>query len=144
MFLNQFKSALEKKRNKGVISYSLNHNVNVSEEQIMTLLGENIPSNVKVMLMDFGAFKIDKPRSFELLEFSDLKIIRERFLLFAIINDVENICFDMRKINSANEWDIINIKDEFIITHTLSSFFTNKVWAWIDRSRTIWKEEIYG
>ena len=54
-----------------------------------------------------------------------------------------NTLVDLSKKNEADEWDIINLNNHFVITKTIGSFFTNKVWAWIDRGHTIWKEEIY-
>ena len=72
----------------------------------------------------------------------NLVLLDDNYLQFAQINDVI-IAADLRKINEANEWDIINYNTGFVITKTFESFFANKVWAWLDRKRTIWKEEIY-
>lgn len=72
----------------------------------------------------------------------NLVLLDYNYLQFAQINDVV-IAADLRKINEANEWDIINYNTGFVITKTFESFFANKVWAWLDRKRTIWKEEIY-
>lgn len=71
-----------------------------------------------------------------------LALLEYHYLQFAQINDVI-IAADLRKINEANEWDIINYNTGFVITKTFESFFANKVWAWLDGKRTIWKEEIY-
>ena len=71
-----------------------------------------------------------------------LALLEYHYLQFAQINDVI-IAADLRKINEANEWDIINYNTGFVITKTFESFFANKVWAWLDRKRTIWKEEVY-
>ena len=72
----------------------------------------------------------------------NLVLLDDNYLQFAQINDVI-IAADLRKINEANEWDIINYNTGFVITKTFESFFANKVWAWLDRKRTIWKEEDY-
>ena len=72
----------------------------------------------------------------------NLVLLDYNYLQFAQINDVI-IAADLRKINEANEWDIINYNTGFVITKTFESFFANKIWAWLDRKRTIWKEEIY-
>lgn len=72
----------------------------------------------------------------------NLVLLDDNYLQFAQINDVI-IAADLRKINEANEWDIINYNTGFVITKTFESFFANKVWAWLDRKRTIWKEEVY-
>lgn len=71
-----------------------------------------------------------------------LALLNYKYLQFAQIDDII-IAVDLRKTNEANEWDIINYDTKYVITKTFESFFANKVWAWLDRKRTIWKEEIY-
>lgn len=71
-----------------------------------------------------------------------IALLNKNYLQFALIDNVI-IAADIQKINEANEYDIINYETKYVITKTFESFFTNKVWAWIDRKRTIWKEEIY-
>lgn len=71
-----------------------------------------------------------------------LALLDNEYLQFAQIGDVI-IAADLRKINEANEWDIINYDTKYVITKTFASFFANKVWAWVDCNKAIWKEEIY-
>lgn len=84
---------------------------------------------------------INGNRQFKLLTFSNYILYEDRYLFFSIMNNGEQICFDIANRNSADEWDIINYSNKFIITRTISSYLTNKVWAWLDRGRTIWKDE---
>ena len=71
-----------------------------------------------------------------------LALLNNNYLQFAKIDDVI-IAVDIRKTNEANEWNIVNYETKYVITKTFESFFANKVWAWLDRKRVIWKEEIY-
>ena len=71
-----------------------------------------------------------------------LGLLNSHYLQFAIIDDII-IAIDIQTTNEAKEWDIINYNTNYLITKTLESFFVNKVWAWLDRQRTIWKEEVY-
>lgn len=71
-----------------------------------------------------------------------LALLEYHYLQFAQIDNII-IAADIRKTNEANEWDIINYETKYVITKTFESFFANKVWAWLDRKRTIWKEEVY-
>ncbi|MEA4936464.1 MAG: hypothetical protein VB102_07460 [Paludibacter sp.] len=80
-------------------------------------------------------------RGLRLLPPMELELIDEKFLLFAKINNIENICFDTSNINFASEWDIVNYSNNYLITKTISSFLSNKVWAWIERGRKIWDQE---
>lgn len=70
-----------------------------------------------------------------------LALLEYHYLQFAQIDNII-IAADIRKTNEANEWDIINYETKYVITKTFESFFANKVWAWLDRKRTIWKEEV--
>ena len=69
-----------------------------------------------------------------------LSIVDNNYLILASIKN-NIIAIDLSKKNEADEWDIITLNNHFVITKTIGSFFTNKVWAWIDRGHTIWKEE---
>ena len=74
--------------------------------------------------------------------FFKLALLNNNYLQFAQIKNII-IAADIQKTNEANEYNIINFETKYLITKTFESFFANKVWAWIDRKRTIWKEEIY-
>ena len=63
--------------------------------------------------------------------------------IFSIFDGQHRICFDTSKIYDAAQWDILNYDTGFLVTLTMASFWTNKVFAWLDRQRTIWKEETY-
>lgn len=71
-----------------------------------------------------------------------LAFLNNNYLQFAQIDNIV-IVVDIQKTNEANEYNIINYETKYVITKTFESFFANKVWAWIDRKRTFWKEEIY-
>ena len=70
-----------------------------------------------------------------------LALLNNNYLQFAQIDNIV-IAADLQKVNEANEYNIVNYETKYVITKTFESFFTNKVWAWLDRKRTIWKEEI--
>ncbi len=104
----------------------------------------NIPSSITDLYNRIKYFEIFGTHSFKLysidLVFSNK--VNQEYLLFAVINNVP-LCFDTRFLNSAGEWDIVNGNDGFLVTKTLASLFVNKIWAWVDRDRKIWGEEIY-
>ena len=54
-----------------------------------------------------------------------------------------NISIDISEKNLAGEYNIVNGDTGYIITKTLASFLNNKIWAWLDRGRNIWKIEKY-
>ena len=70
-----------------------------------------------------------------------LAFLNSSYLQFAQIDNVI-IAADIRKTNEASEWDIINYKTGFVIAKTFESFFVDKIWAWIDQKKAIWKDNI--
>ena len=141
-YLIEFKRAIEKRQKLNKISCDfVDGSFSITEKEV--LHGINLPKAVKDMFLGFNGLVISEPRHFELLKQSEVIVLNERYLHFAIMNRTERICFDMREVNSAGEWDIINYKDGFVITKTIASYLSNKIWAWIDRQRAIWKEETF-
>jgi uncharacterized protein YcgL (UPF0745 family) len=142
-YIEDFDRAIAKKSVKKSISYVFNNKKDSSKKITEYLSNFDIPENVVQFLLLFNGLTIDKPRLLKILDFNEIKIIENQFLFFALINETEKICFDMSNLNNSNEWNIVSYESKFLITKTLSSFLTNKVWAWIERGRTIWKEEFY-
>ena len=100
-----------------------------------------ISGNLKTFLVDFKPLSFEyNNRYFQLLDFSDWILFEDTYLFFSYIGD-EKICFNVRELNSVSEWDIVSYNNKYLITRTISSYLTNKVWAWIDRGRKVWSEE---
>lgn len=123
--IDNFLKTIEERQKKGRISYSFNHSCNKEKDSndIGLLKLNNLTINHKNNSIIFDIHNIDG-----------------RFLQLARIGSII-ISFDRNKINEAEEWDIINLDNSFVITKTLSSFLNNKIWAWLERSREIWKDE---
>jgi len=139
-YIQDFLKALDKKQKQKKIICS----INFEEVKIYKKMkGFNIPEYFLNMFSAFNGLLIDSPKYFELHKFEEIEILENRFLHFATIGNDNKICFDMERYNSANEFDIVCYNNKYIITSTLSSFITNKIWAWVERGREIWKEEIY-
>jgi len=139
-YVQDFLNALDKKQKNKKITYSINRdNLVLCEKACLSRL----PEYFQRVFNFYNGLIIDTPRHLEFFTYKEIKIIENRFLHFAIIDKNKKICFDLEKNNNANECNIICYDSKYKITSTFSSFLTNKVWAWIDRGREIWKEEIY-
>lgn len=60
---------------------------------------------------------------------------------FGTFDNQHRVAFDLSSINVAGQWDIVNPETGFLITRTMVSFISNKIWAWVDRGRQVWREE---
>jgi hypothetical protein len=139
-FINELIKALNKKQNSNKISCVIDTgNIEFNSKENL-----NYPASVQALYSNINGLKISEPRAFELLRFTDLELIDGKYLYFALINENQQICFDVTSLNAAGEWDIVELENKYLITKTLASFLTNKIWAWVERSRTIWKEESYA
>ena len=142
-FIKDFSRRIEKLKKTNMIECSIAYCENHADLIIVEGKKLEFPSNILHFYNHILFLNITQPRQLEILSIKNMSTIENRYLHFSIINFTEKICFDMLRKNDADEWDIINLSNKFIITKTIGSFLTNKVWAWIDRGREIWKEENY-
>ena len=111
-------------------------------------------------LLDFKYSSIIKPKYYEddevaiIQSLDGLSIYNDvRKIIFEIKQndnlislakiEKHNISIDISEKNLAGEYNIVNGDTGYIITKTLASFLNNKIWAWLDRGRNIWKIEKY-
>ena len=118
--------------NPGVTGYQL--------ENSQALLGEAFPEQVADFYRNCNGLNVkDKLEIYKLEDLQKCGSLIE----FAIFDNKHSIAFDISSLNIAGHWDIVNSKNNLIITHTMASFTTNKIWAWLHRGRQVWDEEIY-
>lgn len=127
--LSLFIETLNKKEKKGVITISKSNKTGIQHNHELFMLLSNYVDGLSI------------EKDGRSIDFK-LSIIDNNYLVFASINN-NIIAVNLSEKNEADEWDIITLNSHFVITKTIGSFFTNKVWAWIDRGRTIWQEETY-
>ncbi len=142
-YLIDFKNALSKRIKQRKIECVFYEEVKCKED-IFLYSRITTPVNIEEYISNYKPVIIKKMnRNLELLKISDFELIDNRFLMFSRVNGVEMICFDTNNFNSANEWDIVNYSNNYLITKTIESYITNKIWSFIDRERTFWKQEFY-
>jgi hypothetical protein len=86
--------------------------------------------------------KVETP-PLEIKSIEDLEADNTGKIIFAVFDKKHRICLDISKTNSASQWYILNYDTGFVVTLTMASFSTNIIFAWLDKKRTIWKEETY-
>ena len=100
--------------------------------------GIKIPLNIKKFMLIANGLKTFNP-DFEIIDFN-LWELRDNFIHFAIFDNKHKIVFDTRKLNDANEWTILSEKNNYKITLTISSFWSNKIWHWLKEKHEIWAD----
>jgi hypothetical protein len=142
MNIDHLAGNFEKRKVKNNIVYNLGEPATSDQlEKAEYNLKVNFPYQLKLFYSHYNGLFVKDPR-FKIFSLDKLSKIGD-LINFAVIKDDIKICFDCSQINKANQWDIINCNDGHIITHTFSSFWSNKIWAWIDKRREVWKEFDY-
>ena len=108
-------------------------------KEIESKLGVNFPEQVKLFYSACNGLKTNDP-ALEIKPLSEL-VIEQAKIEFAVFNKQHSLSFDLSCINEAGQWDIINSKTEFKVTKTMAGFWSNKIFAWLDKGRPIWQEE---
>ncbi len=124
-------------------SYDLNAPASEVDFEIFSQrTGCQLPSKVKCFYENFNGLVI-KEKEFSLYPINALTKIEDSPLIeFCKIQDV-SICFDTSKLNSAEQWDIIEPEEKYRITLTMASFWSNKIWKWFNKSGEFWTKEFF-
>ncbi len=80
---------------------------------------------------------------FEILPIEKWNSAESDLIHFATFDKDLKAYFDTKELNQADSWSIINPKDNYVLTLTMSSFWSNKIWHWIEKKREIWKDEFW-
>jgi len=99
----------------------------------------NIPTKIKEFYLAANGIHTRNP-NFEIIEI-DLWILYSKYIHFATFDNSAKIYFDTSNLNAANEWSILNIKTDYKITLSISSFWSNKIWHWLEHKRKIWEDD---
>ena len=140
MHLEQIPSEFQKLSNQNDLIYSLGKAA--SKEEIFKAeqkLDVTFPTQIKLFYESYNGLRVEEPQ-LEVLSLEQLHFVTPYKLNFAVIDDRHQFYFDTSQINEADQWDIVT-QDDYLITKTMASFWTNKIWAWLKRRREIWKEE---
>ena len=104
-------------------------------------IGHKFPDQVRAFYSQHNGLTVYDP-PFRILPLNDLSVDDQSRMHFATADDVNRICFDCSRLNEAKQWDIIDPETGSRITFTMSSFWTNKMWKWIDRRLAFWRGEV--
>ena len=113
-----------------------------SEDEISVTerrLAISLPHQIKLSYQHYNGFSVENP-PLEILPLNALSYQADSKIHFATFNKSAKVCFDSNSLNQAGQWSILNCQDDYLITLTMASFWSNKVFAWIDKRRKIWTE----
>lgn len=138
MNIENFRKRLDKLKSlNNDFEYKLNNSFKEIDFTLIELqIGKEIPEKIKTFLKELNGLKTTNPE-FQLLELESLENIND-LIHFATFDGKIETCFKSDKLNNANEWTIINKETGYEITKTISSFWSNKIWHWLEQKHKIW------
>ncbi len=99
-------------------------------------LGVVFPAQINRFYRHYNGLRVEAP-FLEVLPLEQLALTNKPRLHFAVIDHAQHLYFDISHRNAADQWDIITAGGARV-TFTLASFWSNKLWAWVDKKRPIW------
>jgi len=126
---NNFSFVLEKAATMNEISNAENR------------LKVSFPEKVKQFYFTFNGLSVNSPE-LHVLPLNKL-VANSGIVTFAIFKGTHKLGFEITELNHCDQWNIVNVDTNFLVTHSMSSFWANKIWAWLRSQRTIWQEETY-
>ena len=140
MHLEHFRARFEKlSKERDFIYFLAEKAIEQEVAEIESKLKISFPAQVKLFYESFNGLKVNFPK-LEIFPVENLKFLSKNRLNFAVIDENHRLFFDTSYYNEANQWNIV-ADDDFLVTLTMASFWSNKIWAWIEKERKIWKEE---
>jgi hypothetical protein len=139
MYLYDVSKHLERRRGERGLIYRLglpagDDNIGLNEQRLEV----SVPAQVKQFYLHYNGLHLDQP-ALDILPLADLDFVAPGSLHFATVDNIHRLCFDTTHLNTRFQWNIIAIESGYWVTLTMASFWSNKIWAWIDKNRPIWQ-----
>ena len=99
----------------------------------------SFPAQVRLFYRSYNGLRVEEPH-LEVFPVERLTLFMPNRLHFATINGSEHLYFDVSRINEAEQWDIV-AADDYRVTLTMASFWSTRMWSWIEKKRPIWQPE---
>jgi len=123
-------------------SFTINDGISVEElHEVEDSFGVVFPGQVANFYQSIDGFTVESP-ALEIHRAGNM-VKHGSLIEFAVFNGSVPVAFDISSINSAGQWDVVNLNTKYVITLTMASFLTNKIWTWLNRGREVWAEEVY-
>jgi len=104
-------------------------------------LGIALSEQVRLFYQTCNGFTAQQ-RPLQVLPLASLRMEQNGLLPFAIFDNKHRLCFDTGGVNDAGQWNIVEPARTFIVTLTMASFWTIKIFAWLRDGRRIWESDV--
>ena len=102
-------------------------------------LGAQFPPQVRSFYQHYDGLRVEEPQ-LEILSVDEMEFAAPNLLHFATLDGRHRLHFDTANINAAEQWNIVT-SDGFCVTLSMASFWSHRMWTWIENQRPIWEAE---
>lgn len=95
------------------------------------------PDQVRLFFLHYDGLSVEDP-PLEIFPVEQITYLAPQRLHFATVDRHHRLCFDVSGLNTAGQWDIVSFPDGYLVTMSMASLWSNKIWHWIDKCRPIW------
>lgn len=142
MHLEHVVGHLQRRARERGLEYSVGSPASASAiGEVERRLGVALPPQVERFYRYYDGLSVDEP-PLEVYSLERLAFVDPHRLRCARVDGRHELCFDVSAANEAGQWDIVVAATGYRVTLTMASFWSNKLWAWIDQHRPIWEPEL--
>jgi hypothetical protein len=142
MRIEDLETNLKKRQERNRLQFTLD--IGASPEVINEAEAQlgGLPEQVRLFYSHFNGLSVESP-ALTIERIEDLRKDNEGRIPFCRLGQEIILSFDATKFNEAGQWTIQNHDTSYIVTLTMASFWSNKIFGWLDRERHIWEPEDY-
>lgn len=111
-------------------------------DELARRLAVPVPQSVVLFYSHHDGIRVKEPH-LEVLPVERLVRNPDGLAPFCRLDHEQELAFSTEALNEAGEWSIVSVRDGFLVTLTMASFWSNKMLAWIDGRRRIWAPEAF-
>jgi len=100
-------------------------------------IGAALPDQLVTLYRHYDGLEIVDPPVC-ILPIDELRRDAAGLVRFATFDGRHHVALDTSTLNAAEQWTIVAEASGFEITLTLGSFWSNKLFKWLDKRREIW------
>lgn len=100
-------------------------------------LGAPLPEQLCSFYLHVNGLDVADP-ALQVLPIEELRRSGDGLIRFATLDHCHHLALDSENSNEAGQWSVVSEATGYVVTLTFASFWSNKIFAWLDKRRKIW------
>ena len=103
-------------------------------------LGSPLPEQLCSFYLHVNGLDVTDP-ALQVPPVQELRRSGNGLIRFATLDHRQHLALDSTRSNEAGQWSVVSEATGYVVTLTIASFWSNKIFAWLDKKREIWSPE---